>query len=221
MTDAEFLGFSVNVKTLITATPTAYGLVAADATAYGLVHDAYASAYQTALDPLTRTRITIADRNAARDTLENSLRLLFNKVEGTPTVTDQQKMALGINVRKPPQPIQPPTEAPVMAVRSVQGRTVAIKLMQVDSESRGKPEGVAGAKVYSYIGQEPAPDDITMWKSEGSTSTTNFEIDFPVTVAAGSKVWLTAAWFSPRQASGPACEPISTYLGGGVVNQAA
>ena len=49
--DAELLTWSVNFKTLIVATPTAYGLTAPQATAYGTKHDAYASAFQTASDP--------------------------------------------------------------------------------------------------------------------------------------------------------------------------
>ncbi|MGH7179314.1 MAG: hypothetical protein ACREJC_18200 [Tepidisphaeraceae bacterium] len=42
--DTELLAWSLNFKTLITATPTAYGLTAGLATAYGVLHDAFATA---------------------------------------------------------------------------------------------------------------------------------------------------------------------------------
>src|SRR3954464_13225947 len=47
-TDAGLLAWSLNFKTLITATPTAFGLTSALATSYGTLHDAYASALAAA-----------------------------------------------------------------------------------------------------------------------------------------------------------------------------
>src|SRR5690348_10613928 len=89
--DADLLAWSVNFKTLITATPTDYGLTAGQATAYGTLHTAYATAYQTAIDPSTRTKPAITARRAARAALVADIRALAKIVEGTSTVTDAQK----------------------------------------------------------------------------------------------------------------------------------
>ena len=221
MTDTEFLDYTVNVQTLTTDRPADYGLLPEDATAFGLVVDDFADARQIAANLSTRTTITIAARNVVRENLETALGFLFSKVESVPTVSDEKKLALGITLRKPAQPIQPQTVAPVVAGLKVNGKTIEGKLMQVDPDVRGKPSGCAGANIFSYIGTEPLPEDITKWTYQGLSTKTTFRLDFPVTVPALTKVWLTAAWISPRGASGPLADPVSTYLGGGIVSQAA
>ena len=103
-TDAALLAWSLNFSTLITATPTAYGLVAGQATAYAALHTAYGTAL-AACDPAIRTRGAVQTKNTARTNLKNSARSLAKIVEGTPTVTNAQKVTLGLNVRSLPSPI--------------------------------------------------------------------------------------------------------------------
>jgi len=50
-TDAALLAWSVNFKNLIVASPVTYNLTAAQASTYTGLHNAYASALQTATDP--------------------------------------------------------------------------------------------------------------------------------------------------------------------------
>lgn len=215
-TDAEFLAFTANVRILTTADPETYNLDIAEAAAFAVVQNSFAAKYQTAHDPITRTKVTIAERVAARELLENSLEFLFFKVQSSPDVTDAQKIALGIHIRKSPESIQPPTEIPVLAVTDVNGWTIGMKIFQADGETRSKPAGVYGAVIFSYVGPEPVPTDITEWTYQGTSTRTKCEVTLPTSVAEGSKVWLTCAWVNPRQAAGPLCQPISTRLGGGV-----
>jgi len=219
--DADLLSFSIGFRTSIAASPESLGLVQSDVVGFGVVQDLYASAYRTSLDPTTRTKITVEQKRAARAALEASARSLINRIEVMPTVTDEQKLSLGLNVPKPGTPIQPPEETPIMVVTHVMNRTVGIKLKQPERGRCGRPRHCAGARIYSYIGEEPMPADINEWQHQKSTSRATLEINFPATVPPGTRVFFAAAWFSPRQASGPMSDPISTYLGGGVVNKAA
>jgi hypothetical protein len=118
-----------------------------------------------------------------------------------------------------PSPINPPTERPVMEIVEVNGRIVTIRLRQIGSPSRAKPAGVWGASVCSFVGATP-PSDITAWKTEGESTRTDFDVEFAASIPAGSQVWLTAYWKNPRLMSGPACDPISIYLGGGLAQAA-
>ena len=153
--DTALLAWSLNFSTLITATPTAYGLTAALATAYGTLHTAYATALAAA-DPAVRTKSSVIAKNLARNSLKNDARLLAKLVEGTASVTDPQKAALGLNVKTPPSPIPAPSDAPNLDVASVSGWTVKVKLHDATSGSkRGKPPGVTGATVFSYVGDAP------------------------------------------------------------------
>lgn len=221
MTDLEFLDFTSNVKTRTTADPAEYNLLPADAAAFAVVQENFATKRQAAVDPITRTKITIAERVAAREQLESSLGFLFKKVESSPAVTDAQKIALGITIPKPPSPIGIPTAIPTIVVKGVRGRTIDILLTQGEGEGRGKPAGCHAAVVFSYVGPEPVPQDITKWENQGSCTRTDFTIDFPLSVAEFSKVYLTAAWRNPREQAGPLANPIYTFLGSGVVSGAA
>lgn len=106
--DSELYTGSNAFSTKITATPTAYGLVAAQATAYAAKNTAYAAAYVAATDPATRTKGTIAAKNAARAALRFIAADYASIIVGTATVTDEQKLDLGIRVRGTPGPVPPP-----------------------------------------------------------------------------------------------------------------
>ena len=47
---------------------------------------------------------------------------------------------------------------------------------------------------------------------EGSTSRTLVDVDFPITLPAGTRVWFTAYWFNPRLQAGPACNPVGANV---------
>ncbi len=214
--DADLINWSAGFSSKITATPTAFGLTAPQATAYAALDTAFAGAYATAVDPATRTRGTIAAKDAARIPLVAQARELARIINAFPSITNQQRIDLGLNPREGEMtPVNPPTESPVLEIVSAMGRTLKVKLRSVNSERRGKPEGVDGATLFSFVGEAP-PADISSWKFEGSTTRTLFDVEFPPTVAAGAQVWLTAFWFNPRSQSGPACQPINAYIAGGV-----
>jgi hypothetical protein len=211
--ESDLLTWSVNFDTKITASPTDYGLTADQATAYGTLHSAFADAYQTANNPDTRSPSNIVAKDVAKDALINNARMLARIVQATPAVTPEQKSELGLTVRDvEPTPIPPPASWPKLEIVAVNGRTVQIRLSDLENPTRrGKPEGVSGATVLSFVGEE-APSDPGLYKFEGNTSRTTASVEFPITVAEGAKVWLTAFWFNNRKQSGPACEPVGTNL---------
>jgi hypothetical protein len=149
-------------------------------------------------------------------TLVAEARMLARIVQATPTVTPEQKSDLGLTVRDvEPSPIPPPASAPEVLVLSAVVRTLRVRLIDpANPTRRGKPLGVAGASVFSYVG-ETAPADLSAWKFEGSSSRTSFQVEFPATVAAGAKVWVSAFWFNAKQQQGPAATPQSANIPGG------
>jgi hypothetical protein len=219
--DADLLAWANAFSSKITATPVAFGLVAAQATAFAGLLTTWSADLAVATDPATRTRAAIAAKNASRAPLKAEARELARIINAFPSITNEQRIELGLTPRDGTiSPINPPTECPSLRVVSAIGRILKIKLQGQDTSRRGKPEGVAGATLFSFVGDE-APADIGQWKFEGSITRTEFDIEFPPTVAAGSKVYLCAFWFSPRSQSGPACEPVAAYIAGGVSAEAA
>lgn len=218
--DQELLAWSLNFKTLITATPTVFGLTAGQATQYGTAHTAFATALQTATEPTTRTKAAIAAKDSAKITLRALAGSFGGMVDKNIAVTNAQKIELGLNVRATPSPIPAPSAAPKLTVKTVLGRTVTLQLENADVTKRARPAGVQGASVFSHVGDAP-PESISSWVFEGSTTKTTVDVAFETSVAPGAKVWFCAFWYSARALSGPACTPISANLQFGGVSMAA
>ena len=215
--DAALLAFSLNFSTKLTANPVAFGISVAQATAYATVHGNFATA-MAAADKALRTPSATAAKNTARTALKLAANQTMDIINGTPTVTVAQKLSLGMNVRVKPTPAPVPSTAPGIEVKSVSAWTVNIKLSDTaNSAKRGKPPGVTGAMIYSYIGATP-PVDMGAWTLEGMTGKTEQSITFANTNPGGTKVWFTAYWFNTRKQTGPSSVPITTNLQGGSVS---
>src|SRR5688572_8590898 len=105
---ADLYAGSNTFSGLITASPTSYGLVAGQASAYAALNASYAAAFLLAQAPQTRTKGTIQARNDAAIPLRNSASELAKIIDATPTVTNQQKIDLGLSVRATPGPMPAP-----------------------------------------------------------------------------------------------------------------
>ncbi|HZZ44611.1 MAG TPA: hypothetical protein VFE58_16875 [Tepidisphaeraceae bacterium] len=216
MKDSELAAFTPAFSTKITASPTSFGLIAADATAFATVSTTWINAFNLANDPATRTAATIASKSLAKNTVLASLRSLAKRIQATPTVTAGQKESLGLPVHNAPHPILAPGFAPALTVVSAIGNVVRVRLDDATAPSRrGKPDDVAGAALFSFVG-DVLPTDLTGWTSEGNTTRIVADIALPGSVLPGTKVWFCACWFSPRLQNGPACAGVPTRIPGGV-----
>lgn len=213
--ESELVTWLKQLAAKVTLAPTQYGTTAAMATALQNAVDAFVESYEKANSNDTRTPAIVTLKNTNKDLAVVLARQVAGVIQKFPGTTDEMRRDLSITVAKPRTPIAAPTQTPVVVVDSVIGRTVWLNIFQADGETRSMPEGVRSVMVYSYIGADPVPDGITKWQIQGLCTKTRCSLEFAASVPAGSKVWLTAAWLSPRDASGPACTPISVYLGGG------
>jgi hypothetical protein len=219
--DSLLLAWSSNFDGLVAVNFADYGLSSAQATAYTAAHTAFASSLGTATEPSTRTKVSIAQKDAMRAALKFLARDYSRIIQGIATVTDAQKYALGLNVRATPTPVPPPVTSPTIDLKSVFGRTVTIRLHGEDSLRRARPAGVKGATVMSWVGETP-PESPSAWTFQGSTTKIDeIIVEFPLTVSTEAKVWITAFWFNAKSQSGPAATPVSTYLNRGGMAAAA
>lgn len=218
--DVDLQGFAQNFSTKITATPTAYGLVAAQATAFATLSAAFRTAMNALQDPTTKSPPFVAAKNAAKDALVNGpdgIRPLVALVQAHPSITDQQLIDLRLTVRDAsPTPVPPPAFAPEIDIFPPVVRTVRIRLHNEQTIARkGKPDGAIGATIFSFVGELPPPlDDVAAWKFEMNTGNTIAEIEFPSTVPAGATVWITASWYNRRGEQGPATPAKNVNLPG-------
>jgi len=215
-TDAELYTGGQNFVTVIGKNTAAYGLTNDQLASFNTASNNYGTAYLAAIQPETRTRGKVAAKNAAKSALKAIASDLTKIIDGTPTVTAQMKIDVGLNVRKQSSPQPPPTERPAVNIVSVIGRTVTIRIRDTaESSKRGKPAGVLGASVYSYVGTT-YPTDPTAWSFDGTTTKTTHAIVFPDSVANGAQIWVCATWFNRKTETGPISIPVTTNVQGGL-----
>ncbi len=212
--DFALLEWAANFDGLI-ATKPHFGLTIDQVLLFNAAYLAYQSAYAKAVEPSTRTRVTVAEKNQARTDLRTEARRCISIIDGQANVTDAQKIALGINIRdNNPTPVPRPTFAPFIEVISAVGNRVTIRLIQSKTIKRGKPMNVIGATLFSYVGAVP-PTSEAGWKFEENITKTETAVQFAQELVPGTKVWITAFWFNRKAESSPAAVPVSTNLPGG------
>lgn len=214
--ESELVTWASNFNTLVQAGAITYGLTPAQALQMGSLYTAFAAAHQTASDPATRSPSNIIAKNTAMKNMVACIRQLARILQANPSLSAQQKSDLGLTVRDvEPSPVNPPASAPMLDVLSAAGRLVKIRLHDsANPARRGRPDGVAGASVFSFVGPTP-PAELSAWMFVGNTSRTGMDVQFDAQVPAGAVVWLTACWFNGKAQNGPACSPVNTNLPGG------
>jgi hypothetical protein len=209
-TDNGLLLWSRHLSDNINASPGEYGVPVEMAESYAVLHQAFAAA-MAGVEPGVRNKASVHSKNDARSALKSAARLIVMQVRATATVSEAQQVYLGLTVRGRPTPIARPTTPPAVDIVSVSGHTVRIRLHDSATARRRKPAGVQGAAIFSFVGPE-APNERAALRFEGITTRTKAEVVFPMTVAPGEQVWLTAAWFNPRTQSGPMSVPVCAVI---------
>lgn len=217
--DSLLVAWGSNFDVKVTASPVTYNLDAAQAAAFTAAYTPFVAAYDAvaaAREAGTRSRVLTATKDTAKAALLRLGRELYGLVQDSNSVSAADKEDVGVVVRDTtPSPIPPPALAPGIQILATTGNTVQLRLFDTgDSGRRGKPAGVDGAGVFSFVGAA-APTEESAWNFEGNTGRTRVDVTFPAGTAAGARVWFTAFWFNQRKERGPAANPVGTNIPGG------
>lgn len=213
--DFDFLEWSRAFRDQIVADPVQFGLTPLLAAQYDLLFQDFANKYRTASQASTSTRPAVLAKNESRRALEAESRRLSRLIQATAGVTEAQKRGLGLTVRDTqPTPLPRPATPPRVSLKLLYGSTIRVTLRDLDSPRRGKPAGIAGATVFTHVGNLP-PDSLSKWRMEGVTTRPTMDVTIgngAQPVAPGAKVWVTAYWQNPRGQRGPAASPQYTHI---------
>lgn len=192
--DAPFDSWADNFATLLTADPTVYGETVGTAAVVQAAYDAWEAAYALATNPATRTSPTIADKDAARVSLEASIRPVAQRINANAAVTNMQREDLGITVRKVGRtPVPPPSTAPTLALVSAIPNQQRLSIRdEATPTSKAKPFGAIGVQLFRSIG-EVAATDPSQCSLLGITTKTPVEVA-NMTADAGKVVTYFARW---------------------------
>lgn len=157
--DGGFRTWLLNFSTLLTASPAVFGLVAGDALAVATAYAAYDAAYTSATDPGTRTSATIAAKDTAKASALDIVRPLAVNISLNSAVTDENKVIIGVTVRKTtPTPIPAPVVAPVIALLSATPLVMQLQITPVGAGNKAKPAGCKTIEVARIVGTVAATD---------------------------------------------------------------
>lgn len=210
LSDAALLIWLQNFSQRLTSGPAGFHITTEQATLMAGKVTSFESALSAWSNPITRTPIASENKQVARTEAVEVARNLVAAINTNPLTTDAQRDELGIKLRNPPTPVPVPSETPELDVISVNGRTVNMRVHSATEHGR-KPDGVAGANVWTFVGDVP-PDELTGFFFWGLSTRNLFEVTFPNTVEPGSKVWFAAGWVNSKGQVGPVCDPVSTHV---------
>jgi len=215
-TDSGLRDWSQNFSNLITANPSTYGLMVSDAVAIAGAVGAYVPALSAAVDPVTRTKGTVAAKDSAKAAMLITLRRYAQFIKLNVAVTNQEKQNLGINVDDTSHtPIPAPTTKPVCTV--VDSAALQHTLRYADAttpNTRAKPPGVDSMELYfALAATAPTTPPATPDKLGTGLTLYTLAARQPVTVthdpaAAGKTVIYFARWATHSGLVGPWSDPI-------------
>lgn len=202
--DADFLSWSANFSTRITATPTAFGLNSTLAAAYAALDAAFIAAYALAITPSTRTPVTVAQKDTARQAAVVYARSLANTVQAYPPITDLQLADLGLTVRSGvPTPVPTPVTAPILSLIRNEHLVVTIGFSDTATPLlKQKPYGVIGLQIWQKV-LTPPPVTIADCNYVGTYGRWPASVPIPA-AGIGHDVYHIGRWVTRRNQVGPA-----------------
>lgn len=202
-TDVEFEAWQVNFNARVAANPTRYGLDAAYAASLLTLSQAFSAALVAATDPITKTLVTIATKNADKASLKSFIRAGVAIVQGTLAVGNTEKAELGVTIRNTtPTPIPDPTTKPVLALAPSGTRRVSMTYSdELTPLSKAKPFGALGLLVHVKVSATPVADP----EADGQCFwVTKSPHDFEFNVGdAGKVAYMVGRWQTRTGKIGP------------------
>lgn len=204
--------FALNFQTLIAASPTSYGLVAADATAITAAYTTWHAAYLAAVNPTTRTHATIMTKNIQKANVLSVLRGYGATIRVNRAVTDALKIGLGLHVRDTtPTPIPPPSSYPLLTIDSFNLGTLALHAADQNTpDKKARPAGTSGLLLFSVVGPAAATVPTGLEFSAFLTRPT-FENTFSPD-DSGKTVTYFGRWTNGKGELGPWSPPVSIRI---------
>jgi hypothetical protein len=209
-TDALLNTWAQNFSTLVSATPTAYGLTAGQATTFASAKSDFATKLAASSNPSTRTLSTVAAKNTSRASLLVLIRSYMALVQAFPAITPTQLSDLGLTVRKTtPTPIPAPVTKPIVSPTGSSSASVSIRMSdETTPDSKARPFGAKAMEVWASVGiAPPAGPDATTFRGLATKNTVGpgsraFVVAFD-NADVGKTAYLYGRWVNAAGQPGP------------------
>jgi hypothetical protein len=208
---AQLAAWARNFRNQIAATPEAFGLMAADAAAIAQAVGRFDEALALTLDPGTKTKPAVADKDAKRAAMLATLRMYAQTLKRNRGISNEAKIALGLHLDATRLSVIPkPTTVPVLQVAPDAPLVQRLTFRDIATPDRkAKPRGVIGLLLAvvtappptPYNPDAPAPTPETA-PIHGLVTHQPYRIQFPFT-ARGHIATYFACWITRDGRPGP------------------
>jgi hypothetical protein len=193
--DADLNNWFLNFSTLITASPSTYGLLSSDATSIAAAVASWSSAYALVTSSSTKTAATVSAKNTAKVTSLMICRPYAQTVSLNAGVSSANKTALGVNPRtSTPSPITPPESNPILNVQSASNLSLIVRYRDsaASPSVKAKPYGVTSCRISGIVSSTPVSDPTVLLLIAQATKS-------PLTITRGSadggkQLYLAGQW---------------------------
>lgn len=167
--DPELNDWAQNFASLITASPATYGLTPGDAVAIQTSADDFNTALTLAVNPSTRTKPVVADKDAKKAAFLGVARPYAINIKNNLGVTNESKLDLGLNlINSARTPVPAPDSNPLLSVIAATQGSHTIRFSDSNTpDKRSKPFGAIGLQLFLKIGTAPVsnPSDSSFYAS--------------------------------------------------------
>lgn len=211
-TDSGLDTWGANFATVLTASPSAYGLTPSDAAAVTAAQSAFHAAYLLATNPPTRTSGTVAAKDVQKAQSLITFRSYAQIIQNNAGVTNDAKSAAGITVRSTARtPIPTPGTIPILGFIGTQPGVATLNFKDSSTPTtKAKPFGALQMQVFAQVNGTASPDR-TLAVIAATVTKSPFVLDTP-TGGVGKNVTLWANWITRRGLVGSDSTPL-TYTG--------
>lgn len=213
--DADLLAWGQNFADVIAADPAAYGLLTEDSVVISNNMLEFSDAYALAINPATRTIVTIAAKDEEKAGFLSLARAYAAIIRANAGVSNEAKAAAGLTIPDPtPTPIPVPSTTPVMSA-PFQGQGT-ILLTVTDSANppttKAKPFGVVGGCLFAAKWSGATPPVASTKVLVGIYTKADNVVDNAGLGVEGDKVRLYSQWFNRKGQLGPIGATIDVIL---------
>ncbi len=191
------------------------GFSAADGIELGNVTTAWGYAWPAFNNAKAAFESSTMDKDEKRALAEAVVRRLAQKAQNNPAVTDAQKAALGITIRKTTKtPVGVPTTVPVLPRTDTSTRAI-LRLFFADAttpETKAKPPGVQSCEIREQIGGT-APVNPNAMAFLAIETRTPYRADFDAG-DVGKTVYFAFRWLNTKGQPGPWSQIYSAIIPG-------
>ncbi|MDR1140614.1 MAG: hypothetical protein LBL62_02910 [Planctomycetaceae bacterium] len=199
-TDAEFIAWAGTIHRDCTQNAGMWNLDPMLLNQFSTLYDTAETKYHLNTNKDLKNRVTVNAKNAAFAVLKSFLSMYINTLEGNPNVPDEALSDMALRPRHPGahQPIDVPTEAPVLAVIVGQHHDVTV---YVSTLQHGHPTHFLKDGKYAGFMLQYKFEGETEWHTVISTKLHHI-LNF-TEAEEGKYIILRAAWVNPRMQNGP------------------